>query len=212
MRTGLLKTTVWLEQQVAAGKIRPYREADLSTRMSFQDMDPNDPIWVDPEEEDGWQVTYMRANDMDGAPDVKNWYAECINEEGEAKGFMATVDGDDWTPTHGDHAEYEAEQEALGLDDLAGLAAAGNLPGVAGWEPEPVAVKPEAVPGMAFAGGGQVAPVLRAIGKSIGEGDYRICFYYQIPNGGRAASMPSWEIPAKGWDHMQATVRAFNGD
>lgn len=51
---------------------------------------------------------------------------------------------------------------------------------------------------------------LKAIGSSSREGHYAIKFYYQIPEGGRDMDMPTWEIPARSWDHMQETVRAFN--
>lgn len=51
---------------------------------------------------------------------------------------------------------------------------------------------------------------LKAIGKSSRAGHYAVEFYYQIPDGGRDTTMPSFEIPARSWDHMQATVNAFN--
>ncbi len=51
---------------------------------------------------------------------------------------------------------------------------------------------------------------LKAIGTSVGAGHYAIRFYYQFPEGGRDMDMPTWEIPAKSWDHMQLTVAAFN--
>src|SRR5690606_29643747 len=102
-----------------SGLIRPYRSADPSIQRMFMDMDPNEPIFVD-QVINGWQVIYMRAHDMDGAPGVANWYAECTEETTlEAKGFFATVDGDDWTPTHGDHEEEpEVAQMAVVLDEI----------------------------------------------------------------------------------------------
>lgn len=53
---------------------------------------------------------------------------------------------------------------------------------------------------------------LKAIGISSRAGHYAIKFYYQIPGGGRDVTMPEWEIPARSWDHMQDTVRTFNGE
>lgn len=129
MRSGLLRTAEFLDNALAVGIIRPYREADRSTRMCYQDMHPDHGLWQDPEQEDGWHVTYMQAPIEDDAGDMV-WFAECINDEGDAKGFMTDKRGT-WTPTHGDHAEWEAEQEAAA---------------------------PVAVPGTCFAGGGQ--PVL----------------------------------------------------
>lgn len=52
--------------------------------------------------------------------------------------------------------------------------------------------------------------ILKAIGMSLREGDYRVQFYYQIVGGGRDITMPSWELPARSWNHMQEVVRAFN--
>lgn len=58
--------------------------------------------------------------------------------------------------------------------------------------------------------------VLRAIGSSVSAGKYAIKFYYEFTqeNGhfGMDVSMPAWVIPAKDWETMQATVRAFNGE
>lgn len=51
---------------------------------------------------------------------------------------------------------------------------------------------------------------LKAIGLSAYQGHYAVKFYYQLPEGGRDLSMPTWEIPARSWDHMQAIVGAFN--
>lgn len=58
--------------------------------------------------------------------------------------------------------------------------------------------------------------VLRAIGRSVAHGVCTIKFYYQFtPESGEMGMdirMPTWEIPARDWGHMQATVAAFNGD
>lgn len=58
--------------------------------------------------------------------------------------------------------------------------------------------------------------VPRAIGRSVSDGHYHILFYYQLVVDGelttRDPRMPTWEIPARDWEHMQATVAAFNGD
>lgn len=59
--------------------------------------------------------------------------------------------------------------------------------------------------------------VLRAIGSSVSAGKYAIKFYYEFTQesgqfGGMDVSMPAWVIPARDWESMQATVRAFNGE
>ncbi len=51
---------------------------------------------------------------------------------------------------------------------------------------------------------------LVAIGTSLKEGHYAIRFYYQMAEGGRCLEMPTWEIPARSYEHMQSTVAAFN--
>lgn len=51
---------------------------------------------------------------------------------------------------------------------------------------------------------------LKAIGKSAREGQYSIHFYYQVPGAGHDDSLPSWDVPARSWEHMQDVVRAFN--
>lgn len=52
--------------------------------------------------------------------------------------------------------------------------------------------------------------VLKAIGSIPAQGAYVIKFYYQKLEGGRDLAMPTWDVPAKSFDHMQETVRAFN--
>lgn len=52
--------------------------------------------------------------------------------------------------------------------------------------------------------------ILKAVGKSAREGQYSIHFYYQAPGGGRDDGLPSWDVPARSWEHMQEVVRVFN--
>lgn len=52
---------------------------------------------------------------------------------------------------------------------------------------------------------------LKAIGRVPRSGAYIISFYYQLPEGGLDVTMPTWEIPARDFDHMQTVVRTFNG-
>ncbi|MNL41480.1 hypothetical protein D3C87_1638890 [compost metagenome] len=54
--------------------------------------------------------------------------------------------------------------------------------------------------------------ILKAIGSVPRSDAFIIKFYYQLPEGGRDLSLPSWEVPARSFEHMQDTVRAFNGD
>lgn len=51
---------------------------------------------------------------------------------------------------------------------------------------------------------------LKAIGRCAREGEYAVSFYYGFEKGGRDTSMPTWEVPAQSWSHMQNIVTAFN--
>lgn len=51
---------------------------------------------------------------------------------------------------------------------------------------------------------------LKAIGRTPSTGVYQVMFYYEFPEGGKDNSKPEFMIPANSWEHMQATVRAYN--
>lgn len=51
---------------------------------------------------------------------------------------------------------------------------------------------------------------LKAVGRTPASGVYQVMFYYELPEGGKDVTKPEIMVPALDWDHMQATVRAFN--